>query len=183
MTIFLGAQAQNRTLYFVQEDDTVLPVNDQLVLKKAPFEIRTTLVDNDVVISNLSIDSANMAKIKSGTPADSLHCFRPGTGMSDYPRNSKKWLMVKPTDNAYWPYVTKFNRSKFDKDSAVGSEFLVVRTVENLIFFDCEITGEHPIANAPIDRLFLIYYTYYDVSDTDRERTDVRTLEIRFTKG
>lgn len=171
----------DRTMYFVQAGDTIVPDSNGVVkLSKSSFEIRMSLHDNDVVVTNLGINSNNLEAINNGVPKDSLECFGIGKGMSDYPNNSKKWLMVKSNDNSYWPYVSKYNRTRFDKTETKGKDILVTRTVENLIFFEEGMKDECKIEKCPVDKLYLIYFTNYDNEEGSRSRSPIKTLTLAF---
>lgn len=181
LTFNISTKAQLRQLYFVQNGDTILPSADGWIsLKRSTFEIQSTLHDNDVVMSNLSTDSNNVHAIEAGTPKDSLYCFRGGTGMSDYRDNTEKSLLIKNTDNSYWAYVSARNYKRFDKDSVVGENIYVTRTVEKLISFEEDARGEWYIKDAPMSQLFIVYFVNYDAEDGSRNRTKPQTLKIQF---
>lgn len=177
-----SSQAQNRQLHFVQFGDTIQAVDGVITLAKDSFEIQATLQDNDVVVSNLGTDSSNVDSVAAELiNREDLYCFRPGTGMSDYRDNSKKWLLVKSTDNSYWPYVAARKYSRFDKSTVTEGGIEVTRTVNNLVFFEEELKGEFTVKNAPVSELFLIYFVNYDDSDAKRSRTQDHLLKIVFS--
>lgn len=177
------SQAQNRQLHFVQFGDTIQEVDGVITLAKDSFEIQATLQDNDVVVSNLGTDSSNVDSVAAELiKREDLYCFRPGTGMSDYRDNTKKWLMVKSTDNSYWPYVGVRNYTRFDKTSVTDDGIEVTRTVNNLVFFEKELKGEFTVKDAPVNELYLIYFVNYDETESKRTRTQDRLLKIVFSK-
>lgn len=173
-------QAQLRHLKVIQDGVEMPRVGDTIFMNKSGFAFAFDLKDNDVVHINVSYDVANYQQADKASAYDKMDCFAPGKGMSDYPSNSEKTLLIKHLDHGYWGHIGMRNRTNFDLEEVHNDTITATRTVEKINILDAKFKGSYEVQTLPVNVLYVVYTTYYDTPKGKRESTDLYRLVLVF---
>jgi hypothetical protein len=176
------ADAQFHQLVFVQKGDTIPIENNTVTLHRKPFSINMQLHDLDLLLVNIAQTQIVQDSLRSGMPADSLYCFRPLAGMSDYNKNGGLQLMVKTSDHSYWGINNTYNSFDFDQFIPMhDTAWQVTRNIEHiLVFSEDQQTNSYTVKKYPDDALYLVYYFFHSAADGKRVKTSAEWLTIKF---
>jgi hypothetical protein len=171
---------QTRKIYFVQYGDTIPLRNGAIWIEREYFDIKINLQDGDEVLMYMSADSANLHLVNTGTPPDSLDCFKNGTGLLNHANYRMNWLLFNGSDYMLWKYKHGFEQLKWYQDSLTNQGYAVKRTITSFDFTDQgALDGIFSVYLVPVTWLYVIYFVKYRDDLGQIQNTKPEVVRIR----
>ncbi len=174
------SQGQDRKLHFVQFGDTIPLRNGAVWIEREYFDINTTLQNGDEVLMYMSADSSYLHLVNTGTPPDSLECFRNGTGLLKHENYRMNWLLFNGKDYMLWKYQHGFKHTNMYSDSLTNEGYAVKRTITSFDFTkQGGLDGIYSVYLVPVTWLYIICYVRYSDEKGKMQHTQPQLVRIR----